>query len=150
MTLTGHAVVGAMLAAAIPDPALLVVVGVSSHFALDVLPHWDFGTHWRKKSRNRLIIESFADVLVGWGLAYLLYFYFLGGDSLWMLILGVLSAQLPDWVTAPYHFLGWKFPPFSWVERLSDSLHNKLDAPWGIVTQVGAVVAIYVLLFVVI
>ena len=147
MTLTGHAVAGAMLAAAFPDPALLLVLGVASHYAFDVLPHWDFGTHWREKSRNRLIVESFLDVFIGWGLAYVLYFYVLGGDSFPLLVLGVLAAQLPDWLTAPYHFLNWKFAPFSWAERLADMFHNKLDAPWGVVTQVGALVLMYVVLF---
>ncbi len=149
MTLTGHAAAGAMLAAAVSDPALLVVLGICSHYAFDVLPHWDFGTHWCEKSRNRLIVESILDVFVGWGLAYILYFYFLGGTSVELLVIGVLAAQLPDWLTAPYHFLNWRFPPFSWAENLADMFHNKLDAPLGVVTQVGALVALYVLLFVV-
>lgn len=147
MTLTSHAVVGAMLAARISDPVVLGVSGVALHYLGDVLPHWDFGTHIRKKSSLRLWIESFLDVVVGWGLAFLLYFFLFGGTSFFWLAFGVLASQLPDWINAPYLFLKWHFAPFTWWHRLGSYLNTELDKPWGIVTQVVALFLLYIVLF---
>lgn len=41
--LSTHAVVGAAIAALMPDhPALAFVSRIASHFAVDAIPHWDY------------------------------------------------------------------------------------------------------------
>ena len=48
MTLTTHAVVGAAAASLFPEhPYLAFAAGVASHFAIDALPHWDYGHYLR-------------------------------------------------------------------------------------------------------
>src|ERR1035441_1590405 len=43
MTLTTHAVVGAAIAASMPNrPVLGFILAFASHFALDAIPHWDY------------------------------------------------------------------------------------------------------------
>ncbi len=40
MLITNHVLGGALVAVACPGPASAFVVGVASHFAMDVTPHW--------------------------------------------------------------------------------------------------------------
>lgn len=40
MLITNHVVAGALIGAAVPQPAKAFVVGVASHFAMDAMPHW--------------------------------------------------------------------------------------------------------------
>ena len=48
MTLTTHAVVGAAAASLFPEhPYLAFGAGFASHFAIDALPHWDYGHYLR-------------------------------------------------------------------------------------------------------
>ena len=46
MTLTTHALVGAAAASLFPEhPYLAFAAGFASHFAIDALPHWDYGEY---------------------------------------------------------------------------------------------------------
>jgi len=48
MTLTTHALVGAAAASLFPEhPYLAFAAGFASHFAIDALPHWDYGEYLR-------------------------------------------------------------------------------------------------------
>ena len=48
MTLTTHAVVGAAAASLFPEhPYLAFAAGFASHFAIDALPHWEYGHYLR-------------------------------------------------------------------------------------------------------
>lgn len=48
MTLTTHAVVGAAAASLFPEhPYLAFAAGFASHFAIDAIPHWDYGEYLR-------------------------------------------------------------------------------------------------------
>ena len=40
MLITNHVLAGALVGRVVPRPAPAFVVGVASHFALDVVPHW--------------------------------------------------------------------------------------------------------------
>ena len=45
MLITNHVVAGALIGAAVPQPAQAFVVGVASHFAMDSMPHWGHPDH---------------------------------------------------------------------------------------------------------
>ena len=51
MTATAHVLIGGAIAASVPDPALGITLAALSHPILDMIPHWDFGFGWRKKSK---------------------------------------------------------------------------------------------------
>jgi len=42
VTIINHAVTGALVAAAIGKPAIALPAALLSHFAIDMLPHWDY------------------------------------------------------------------------------------------------------------
>lgn len=147
MTATGHALIGALIAAKFHNPAIALPLSFASHFVADMIPHWDSGTHWRKKSREQLITESVIDVLVGFGAAMVLYVGILQQYDIGLLFLSIISAQLPDWLSAPTFILGMKIPLLNEVEKIQSKLNTKLDRPWGVVTQIATVIGLYLALF---
>lgn len=139
MTATAHALVGGAIAAAIPNPMIGLPLAAISHPFLDMIPHWDFGWGWRKKTKVRLFSEAIFDLTLGVILAYLLFgrnvdFWYFSGC--------ILLSESWDILQSPYWLLGWKFPPFSSFYNIQHAIQGKAKLPWGILTQAGTVVAI--------
>ena len=145
MTATGHALIGTVIAAKVGNPALAIPVALASHFIADAFPHWDTGTNKDKKSKNEFVMETFFDVVLGFVLSWLLITWFFPSTNLLYAFLIIIMAQLPDWLTAPYLFWGWKFFPFTNVYHLQKKFDSRLGLPWGFVNQVVALVAIIIL-----
>ena len=141
MTATAHALIGASIAARVTNPLLGIPLAIASHFIADLIPHWDEGTNHRKKSIERIRLEAAFDVLLGFGLVFLL-FRNLVADPVYLFSM-VIAAQLPDWLEAPSAWFGIKIPPFSTMDWLGHKLQSRLQLPWGLVTQVVVVGAIY-------
>lgn len=133
MTATSHALIGASIASLIPNPILAIPLAITSHFAADLVPHWDAGTNRRKKSIMQLRFEAAFDVLLGFALVYLIFGSIVSSVYLFIMI---IAAQLPDWLETPSSKFGLKIPPFSWVEWLGHKLQNRMQLPWGLVTQI--------------
>lgn len=151
MTATGHALIATLLVAKFQNPYISLPLAFASHFACDILPHWDAGTHRREKTKKQLFFEATLDVVVSIISASIFYAY-LGGENYILLYVAVFISQLPDWLTAPYLILHIKHPLAAWSKstyKLQHALNNQLDKPWGIITQIGAVVLLYILLFVI-
>lgn len=150
MTATGHALIGALIAAKFHNPYLAIPLSFASHFAADMVPHWDAGTHHREKSHKQLFKESAVDVVVGVVTSFVLYNYILGESNYVLLYACVFASQLPDWMTAPYFIFNQRSKFFEWSKwsyKVQHKLNSRLDLPWGAVTQVVAVIALYILLF---
>src|SRR3990172_6018337 len=133
MTATAHALIGASIALKVTNPLLGIPIAILSHFIADLIPHWDAGTNHKKKSLTRLKMEAAADVLLGFLLAYLIFWKFVDPEYLFVMI---IAAQLPDWLEAPSWMFGFKVPPFSWLDWLGHKLQSRMQLPWGLVTQV--------------
>lgn len=136
MTATAHALIGASIAVKITNPLLAIPIAILSHFAADLIPHWDAGTNHREKTLTRLKLEATADVLLGFVFAYLIFSKFV--DPLYLFVI-IIAAQLPDWLEAPSWMFGIKVPPFTWLDWLGHKLQSRLQLPWGLVTQVVVV-----------
>lgn len=151
MTATGHALIATLIVAKFQNPYLSLPLAFASHFACDVIPHWDSGTHHHEKTKNRLFIEAGIDVGLSIILSYVLYYY-IGGQEYGILLLGIFLSQLPDWLTAPYFILHMKSPLVSWSKQMyhfQHKINSRLDKPWGIVTQIGTIILLYILLFII-
>lgn len=136
MTATGHAVIGAVIAAKIINPALAIPLALTSHVVADIIPHWDAGTNGRRKTPMQLFFEASIDVFVGFLIAYLLLTIFFPTTNLLYAILIILSSQLFDWLAAPSSIFHIKLPPFSWMNSFQSKTNTRLDKPWGIILQV--------------
>lgn len=150
MTATGHALIGALIAAKFHNPYLAIPLAFASHFAADMVPHWDAGTHHREKSQKDLFKESALDVIISVVTAFVLYDNILGESNYVLLYMSVFAAQLPDWLMAPYLVLNQHGRGFGWSKwsyQIQHKMNRRLDKPWGIITQVGTVIGVYILLF---
>lgn len=145
MTATGHAIIGTLIAAKIGNPALAIPIAIVSHIAADAFPHWDTGTNKKTKTKLRFFTDSFLDVLLSLLLPYIIIHFFFSKTNLGYTYIIVFFAQLLDWITAPYVFFNMKFPPFSWCYRFQKSFDNKLDKPWGIITQTALLLILIIL-----
>lgn len=139
MTATVHALVGAAIATKIGNPALALPLCLLSHFILDKIPHWDPLTNKTTKSFPRILKEISADYLIGYVLVMLIF-----GFSPYLLLAAFVS-QLPDTLEAPYILTKKHFPIFYQFYQVQHWSHDvwfnaRLNAPWGIVTQVVTVV----------
>ncbi len=149
MTATAHALVGSAIATAVPDPVARVILIVSSHFLLDMIPHWDFGTNWRNRPKHVTGAIAILDTLIGFALAYAFFYNSLGMP--WIVLAPAL-ANLPDWLEAPWYMFfarSNKTQPSASasplehlafrVYKIENLFHTKADQPLGIVTQIATV-----------
>jgi len=104
MTATGHAIVGTIIAAKIGNPILAVPIALASHIVADTIPHWDTATNRKNKTFKELFIHSFADVILGFTLSYLLIFWIFPETNLLYAFFMIIVSQFFDWATAPYYF----------------------------------------------
>lgn len=136
MTATAHALIGGAIAAAIPNPSIGIPLAAISHPIADMIPHWDFGLNWKKKSKVILFLQSFGDLSLGVVLAFLIF----GGrtDNLYLLLC-IFMAESWDLLQAPYLLFNWKFFPFSTFYEFGHNTNETAKMPWGILTQVASV-----------
>lgn len=142
MTATAHSLVGASIGRLLPNPFLSIPTAILSNLLMDLIPHWDTGTGWRQRPRIVTFIMTGIDVILGAVLAFL--FFYPKTNSLYLISV-IFAATLPDWLEAPYLFLGWNFPPFSWFYQFQSKFHVKNGLPLGILTQVLVVAPILLL-----
>jgi hypothetical protein len=145
MTATGHALIGTVIAAKIGNPALAIPIALGSHFLADALPHWDTGTNREKKSKTRFVVESTIDLLLGFILSWVLIVLLFPSTNLLYAFIIIIVSQLPDWLTAPYLFLDWKFPPFTWIYEFQKKFDTEKQLPWGFINQVVVIVGLILL-----
>lgn len=142
MTATAHALIGASIATSVTNPILGIPLAIASHFLADLIPHWDAGTNHRQKTMTRIKIEAVFDVLLGFGLSYIIFRNFVDTKYLFTMI---IAAQLPDWLEAPSWMFGFKVPPFSWMDWLGHKIQARMQLPWGLVTQVVVILIMMLL-----
>ncbi|MDP3726802.1 MAG: hypothetical protein Q8Q96_00625 [bacterium] len=143
MTATSHAIIGAVIAAKVGNPALALPLAVASHIVADLIPHWDTAINRDKKGIKRVFYESVVDVLVGFLLSFLLLFFLFPKTDLFYAFLIILASQSFDWLLAPYYFFGVK--AFKWAYDFSKKFNTDLGKPWGIINQVVILVLLLIL-----
>lgn len=143
MTAAGHAILGTIIAAKIANPALAVSLALASHIATDIMPHWDTATNGNRRKPKRLIITTTIDVLIGFGISFLLLKLFFPKTNLYYAFFMIMVSQSFDWLTALYYFFNLKM--FKWVYDFQKLFDNDLDQPWGIITQTIVVLGIFII-----
>lgn len=153
MLAASHALVGGAIVKMIPDPKISLPLAFLSHFFLDAVPHWDFitnlddqerdypssvGTLVPKSQLTVTIVKTILEFSVGVGLS----FYLFRSVNPVYLASGIIFAQLPDYIEAPYLFFKMKFPPSVAIKKVQTALHSRLTLPWGIITQLAVVIPI--------
>lgn len=143
MTATAHALIGGAIAASVPNPALGISLAAISHPIADMIPHWDFGWGWKKKSKPLLFFQSCFDLILGIVLTFLLF----GQTVNQLYLLSAIFISLSwDILQAPYLLLDFRFPPFSYFYHFGHDTNGKAKLPWGILTQVATVTGLVLVL----
>lgn len=136
MTATAHALVGGAIAYSVQNPALGIPLSLLSHPVLDMIPHWDFGWGWRKKTKLKLFCEASLDLTVGIVASYAVFGQFI---NIYYFLACVLGSILWDLLEIPYWFFNWRFFPFSTLHSIQHHIQGRAKLPWGILTQVVTV-----------
>lgn len=145
MTATGHAVIGTVIAATIPNPWIATPVAILSHLAADSFPHWDLGTNEKTKTRKQIMHEAFFDVLLGFLVSYLIIIFIFPKTDLFYAFIMIICAQGFDWAWAPEYFFKIKNPISNFALWMGEIFDNKLDKPWGIINQVAVLVLLVII-----
>lgn len=143
MTATAHALIGSSIAAAIGNPEIGLPLAFVSHPLADMIPHWDFGWGWRKKTKTKLFLQGVFDLSLGVGLSYFIFGSMV--DPVY-LFTAILVSESWDLVQAPYWLLDWHFPPFSTLYKFGHETQGRAKLPWGIITQAATVVGVIFML----
>lgn len=143
MTATAHALIGGAIAASVPNPALGITLAAISHPIADMIPHWDFGLGWRKKSKTLLFFQGFFDLLLGIVLTFVLFGK--TTNPIYLLVC-ILVSESWDILQAPYWLFNWNFPPFSYFYKIQHEINAKAKLPWGVLTQAATVTGVVLVL----
>lgn len=120
MTIVTHALVGAVIGKSIENPYLIVVVSLTSHFALDTLRH---GEYISLKSNIKDIWKPLTDIFIGSLIVFLMSYFFVSSQhQLKNVLIGCIFSVLPDSITFLYWKLNCKFLKkiidfHNWVHR---------------------------------
>ncbi len=156
MTATAHALVAGAIASRVPDPSLATTLAFASHYIMDSIPHWDFGTHWRSRPKATTGALAIFDTLTAFTLAYIL---FAGTVGVLTTTIVTAASLLPDWLETPWYIFFAhpnKHEPghrAGLVERLTylvykvpNAFHAKAPFPLGVFTQIATVAFFWILL----
>ena len=140
MTSLSHALIGASISAKITNPWPVLVVCLFTHFACDAIPHWDLGTNWRNRPKSVTGMLAIAETLLAVLGTYALFSHLVPSTT--TLLIAIIFSLLPDWLEAPY-FVLLPNPPkfFYYIYKFQSTVHEKLRAPYGVITQIGVVLA---------
>ncbi len=156
MILSTHAIVGGAIASLFPShPALAVLAGFASHFAIDAIPHWDYplqsisvgnGADNRRLRIGAALIGDLA--LIGLdacaGLALSLFLFATPATAL-IIALGAIAGMLPDALQFVYSV--YQREPLKSLQRFHSWIHSKRKLQWrlGVSSQAAFAVLVSVL-----
>lgn len=125
---TPHALGGMVIAAIIPNPWISLPLAFLSHFAVDMLPHWNWKPDARPLSLLGIALDLILlEILVG----YLAFQSPLKSN----LAAGAFFAVLPDLLLAPYIFFGFNNRHIRKLCQFQKSIQNRAPVLPGIITQ---------------
>lgn len=134
MTAISHTLIGAAIAARVPDPTIAATLAVVAHFACDAIPHWDLGTNWRLRPRVVTGTLAIIETLVALLGTFFLFYRFIPPQ---LLAITLIFSLIPDWLEVPYYLMLPRSPRlFYWIYKAQSVIHSKLEAPLGVATQV--------------
>jgi hypothetical protein len=146
MLLTPHTFVGVAIATTIPNPLIAVPLAFFSHFAGDLIPHWDFYSESSREERIKgwIPLAVMADMALGVavGIFYSLHALWVLKDN--MLALNIflcgIASVLPDAMTGPSLYISKAGNIFKLVHKLQSKLQFQVPLPWGAISQIVVVV----------
>jgi hypothetical protein len=132
MTGINHALTGGVIAIAVGNPIIALLLAFASHFAMDALPHFGEEPGQRKKlSKSVWVID---------GILVIAFISFLFITQQWLVLAGAFAAITPDffWI---YRLIfqeqfGKRPPrPNNWFNKFHSDI-QKYERRWGLAVDV--------------
>ena len=123
MNALNHALSGAIIAVLVPAP-LIPLVAVATHFVLDAFPHAKTPDNIRDALKRPFAYIFYSDIALTFAATLLAWYLF--PDKLWLILLGVTFAILPDLLWFFNGKVAWLKPYFKfalWIQWA--------EKPWG-------------------
>ena len=156
MTATAHALVAGAIASKFSDPGIASFLALTSHYVMDSIPHWDFGTNWRLRPKH---VTGFFAIAETTGGIILSYVFFGQHVPFFTWALAVLAAVIPDWLETPWYIFYArqnKNEPGKHASimektayafyKVPNMFHSKAQLPLGLLTQIVTVAFFLILL----
>ncbi len=124
---TPHSLLGAAVGGATGNPYWAAPAAFASHFAGDVLPHWNPNFPFRSKKLYAFVI---ADFTVALALVPILFVLFPGRPEF---AIGALFGCLPD-IILGIRFV-FKIRQLRWYERIHSAIHFEVPLAYGLWPQ---------------
>ncbi len=136
-----HAIVGAAIATAIPDPRISLPLAFASHFITEYIPHWNPHLFTELKTLGRVSRRSLIIVTIDASLALILGTWIaLRSPQPLIVLAACFLAVLPDVMEIPYFFFHWH-PKFEEKLVMWQRSHQLNVAPvWGILCQLIVII----------
>lgn len=141
MLLTPHALVGIAIGTTVQNPYIAVPLSIASHFAGDLIPHWDFFSGTKKEERRVgwRPIALMADLVLGVAIGLTVTLYILWVKKQPPLALNIflcgIGSVLPDVLEAPYIYMKDE-PKFTTaIAKVQSKLQFQAPLPWGVISQ---------------
>lgn len=132
MTLTTHAVIGALIGSATGDPSAAFWLGFGSHFLVDIIPHGDreiYEGHKSKTAQKKALAFVTLDGITAL-IVIALMLAFSPDQSLTLAIaLGVVGSVLPDFINGAYE--AWEMKSLEWFNKFHFFFHNMVSDRTG-------------------
>lgn len=142
---TPHAILGATIATAIPNPTISLPLAFVSHFILDMVPHWNPHINTEINTYGKLTNRTF--LIIGLDVVLALTTTILISKSNPYAYIGSFLAILPDAVEAPYFIWGWKNKFLTIWMKFQKAIQSDTNVFWGLLTQIAVLVACYFWIF---
>lgn len=140
-----HAIVGAVIATKVGNPALALPLALGSHFALEFVPHWNPHLNRELKKFGKVTKQSFYFVL-GDSLLALIAGSFIASFALpdakkfLIIMLGAFFAVLPDVIEAPFYFLKARHTFYNKYIPFKKSIQNDTTLLPGLASQIATII----------
>jgi hypothetical protein len=143
---TPHVALGLAIAVAIPNPLISIPLAFASHFALDMVPHWNPHINTEMKKYGKLTNPTLFIIAVDLALALILTsfvaFRALPDSSLFLtILLSSFVSILPDIAEGPYFLFGWRNKYLDVILRFQRSIQANANIFWGTTTQIITIIA---------
>jgi hypothetical protein len=142
---TPHVAIGAAIATAIPNPLISIPLAFTSHFLLDMAPHWNPHLNTETKKFGHLTNKTYLIIGIDLVSAIVLTGLLFRGNM--NVLYCSFASVLPDLVEAPYYILGYKNKYLEVWRKFQKSIQTDANVFWGLLTQVVTLAAVFYWMF---
>jgi hypothetical protein len=140
MTATNHMLTGAVIAAAVQQPVLVVPLALLSHFVLDAFPHFGVEESDSAARNNHPLFKAVLtiDLIVLFAALLFVPMIFDTHVPAWVLLVGMMAAYAPDVVWLSHFWHDRQGHPRKAPGRLT-RFHQKIqwfERPPGIIAEI--------------